>query len=138
MPDSVRIAQYYKMLIPHKPGEGLKVLGTLQKSKVNLLALLAFPQKKGKAQVDLVPSDSKTFNAVAKRSKWKIHGPKTCFLVEGSDRIGGFASHAEKLAKAKINVHATTALCGGAKRFGVILWVKPKHVKKAAKVLGAK
>lgn len=48
MPDSVRIAQYYKMLIPHKPGEGLKVLGTLQKSKVNLLALLAFPQKKAK------------------------------------------------------------------------------------------
>lgn len=41
--------------------------------------------------MDLVPSDSKTFNAVAKRSKWKIHGPKTCFLVEGSDRIGGFA-----------------------------------------------
>lgn len=136
MPDSVRTAQYFKMLVPHKPGEGTQVLERLKKANVNLLALLAFPRGR-QAQIDCVSADPVKFKAAAKRAKWKIKGPKSCFLIEGKDRVGAVAAHAAKLAKAKINIHATAAICGGAGRFGVILWVKPKDVKKAAQVLGA-
>ena len=46
MPNSVHLAKYYKMMIPHKAGQGIKLLEHLQQSKVNLLAFLAFPEKK--------------------------------------------------------------------------------------------
>ena len=41
-----------------------------------------------------------------------------------------------KLGDAKINVTANSAIAAGAGRFGAILWVKPRDVKRAAKVLG--
>jgi predicted amino acid-binding ACT domain protein len=40
------------------------------------------------------------------------------------------------LAEAKINVTASQAIVAGADRFGMILWVKPRDMKKAAKLLG--
>ena len=135
MSNSVQTAQYYKMMVPHKTGQGVKMFEHLQKSKVNLLAFLAFP-KKGKAQVDFVPVDPAKFTAAAKRAKWKIKGPKTCFVIEGKDQIGAFAPYAKKLADAKINIRATAAVTGGSGRCGAILWVDPKDIKKTAEVLG--
>ena len=37
---------------------------------------------------------------------------------------------------AKINMTAVTGLAAGQGRFGAILWVSPRDVKKAAKVFG--
>ena len=45
---------------------------------------------------------------------------------------------ADKLGRAKINVTAMDAASAGGGRFGAILWVKPRDVVRAAKVLGAK
>ena len=42
-----------------------------------------------------------------------------------------------KLTGAKINVTAATGVCAGMGRYGAILWVKPRDVKKAAAALGA-
>ena len=138
MPDSVHLAKYYKMMVPHKAGQGIKLLECLQQSKVNLLAFLAFPEKNGKAQVDCVPVDPAKFTAAAKKAKWNIKGPKTCFVIDDKDQVGAFVPYAEKLAKAKINIRAAAAVRGGAGRCGAILWVNQKDVKKAAKALGAK
>ena len=138
MPDSVHLAKYYKMMVPHKPGQGIKLLECLQQSKVNLLAFLAFPGKNGKAQVDCVPVDPAKFTAAAKKAKWNIKGPKACFVIDDKDQVGAFVPHAAKLAKAKINIRAAAAVRGGAGRCGAILWVNQKDVKKAAKALGAK
>ncbi len=135
MLDTVRTAQYFKVQVPDKPGEAARCLGALEAADVNLLAFLAFPRNR-RSQLDFVPSEPTTFKAFAKEAKWKIQGPKTCFLVEGEDRVGAVASHADILAKAKVNIHATVAVCGGAGRYGVILWVKPKDAKRAAKALG--
>jgi hypothetical protein len=137
MANSVHLAKYYKMKVPHKAGEGIKILEHLQKSKVNLLAFLAFP-KGGKAQVDFVPVDPDKFTAAAEQGKWNIKGPKACFVIDGKDQMGAFAPYAARLAEAKINIRATAAVRGGAGRCGAILWVNQKEVKKAAKVLGAK
>jgi hypothetical protein len=79
MSDSVHLAKYYKMMVPHKAGQGIKLLEHLQQSRVNLLAFLAFPGKNGKAQVDCVPVDPAKFTAAAKKAKWNIKGPKACF-----------------------------------------------------------
>ena len=137
MPNSVHLAKYYKRIVPHKAGQGIKILEHLQKSKVNLLAFLAFPEN-GKAQVDCVPVDSAKFTAAAKKAKWNIKGPKDCFVIDGKDQVGAFVPYAAKLAKAKINIRATAAVRGRAGRCGAILWVNQKDVKKAAKALGAK
>lgn len=137
MAQAVQMAKYYKMMVSHKTGQGLKILGHLQKSKVDLLSLLAFPNK-GKAQVDFVPVDAAKFIAAAKKAKWKIKGPKTCFMIDDKDQPGAFVPYADKLAEAKINIHAIAAVSSGSERCGAILWVDPKDVKKAAKALGAK
>ena len=135
MLDTVRTAQYFKLQVPDRPGEAARCLGELEAADVNLLAFFAFPRNR-RSQLDFVPSDPTAFKAFAKEAKWKIQGPKTCFLVEGEDRVGAVASHADILAEAKVNIHATVAVCGGAGRYGLILWVKPKDAKRAAKALG--
>jgi predicted amino acid-binding ACT domain protein len=65
-----------------------------------------------------------------------MQGPKVCLLVDGDDRAGALADLTELLSSAKINMTAVTGLAAGQGRCGAILWVKPRDVKKAAKVLG--
>ena len=59
------------------------------------------------------------------------------FVIEGEDRVGALVYYGTRLADAKINVTAITAVVAGPGRFGGILWVKPRDVKRAAKTLGA-
>jgi predicted amino acid-binding ACT domain protein len=66
----------------------------------------------------------------------KMQGPKTCLLAEGDDRPGALADVTERLSSAKINMTAVTGLTAGQGRFGAILWVEPRNMKKAAKVFG--
>ncbi len=141
MLDTVRTAQYFRVQVPNKPGEAARFLSVLEGADVNLLAFLAFPSNR-RWQMDFVPEDPTAFKAAAKHAGWKIQGPQTCFLVEGEDRevedrVGAMATYAHRLAIAKVNIHAAAAVRGGAGRYGVILWVKPKDVKKAARALEA-
>jgi hypothetical protein len=135
MADSVRRVEYFKMAVPDKPGEGARALGTLKEAGVNLLAFSGFPRRRG-AQLDFVPADAAAFRRVAKAARWKVTGPKRAFLVSGEDRLGAVAELLGKLAAARINVIATDAVCAG-ERYGVILWVAPRDVNRAAKALGA-
>jgi hypothetical protein len=141
--DNIRTAQYFKVTVPDKPGEGARLLGTLRDAGINLVAFSGFPrarrgQKRG--QIDFVPSDPDSFKAAAKQAKLKVEGPKTCFLVDGDDRPGKGAELMGTLAEAKINVTALQAICTGATngragRYGAIFWVKPRDVKKTEKIL---
>lgn len=136
MADTARVVDYYYIEVPDKPGEGARALGALSAAGVNLMAFHAFPKGR-RSQLDFVPSDGAQFKAAAKQARWKVTGPKKAFLVEGDDRIGAVAQILEKLAGAKVNVTATDAVCAGMGRFGVLLWVAPRDVKKAAQALGA-
>jgi predicted amino acid-binding ACT domain protein len=62
-------------------------------------------------------------------------GPKTGFVIQGDDRTGAVAEVVSKLSEAKINITALQAVAAGAGRYGAILWVKPRDVNKAAKIL---
>jgi hypothetical protein len=135
MADQVRTAQYFKVQIADKPGELAGVLAPLHESGLNLLAVHAFPRNR-RTQVDVVPEDPTAFKNLAKVHRWKMQGPKVCLLVDGDDRAGALADLTELLSSAKINMTAVTGLAAGQGRCGAILWVKPRDVKKAAKILG--
>ena len=135
MNETIRLADYFYLYAPQRPGEAAHVLGTLREAGVNLLALSGFPEGR-RAQVDLVPEDAAALRAVAKKAGWKLTGPKKAFLIMGADRIGAMADVAEKLAAAKINIVSAQAITAGSGLYGAILWVASRDVKRAAKTLG--
>lgn len=135
MADMVRKTQYFKVRVSDKPGVCAGALGALRKSKVNLVAFAGFPRGSG-AQLDFVPSNPAKFRTAVRRAKLKVVGPKTCFVATGKDRPGAVAALVARLAEKKINITAIDAACGGAGRYGAILWVKERDVKKASKALG--
>lgn len=135
MADVIRTAQYFKVQILDKSGELGRTLAPLHEAGVNLLAVHAFPRSR-RTQVDVVPEDPTAFKDQAKKLKWKIQGPKACFLVEGDDRPGALTDLTGQLGSANINLTAVTAVAAGDGRFGAILWVQSWDVKKAAKLLG--
>jgi hypothetical protein len=136
MSEMIRKVDYYYTTATDKPGEGARLFTALKDAGVGLLALHGFPSAR-KTQVDFVPTDPAAFVAAAKSAKIKLSKPKAAFLVEGDDRVGAMAGIMAKLSGAKINVTAVTGVCAGMGRYGAILWVKPRDVKKAAAALGA-
>lgn len=136
MADTVRMVEYFYVTAPQKPGVGAALLNELRQAGVNLLALSGFPSGRG-AQIDFVPEDAAAFRAAARKARWKVTGPKRAFLIAGDDRPGAVADLLQRLADAKINVTAVDAACAGGGRYGAILWVAPRDVTRAARVLGA-
>jgi hypothetical protein len=134
MADTVRLVEYFYMTAPQKPGAGAAILNELRRAGVNLLAFSGFPAGRA-AQIDFVPEDAAAFRAAAKAAKWKLTGPKKAFLIAGDDRPGAVADLLQKLGDARINVTAVDAACAGAGRYGAILWVAPRDVTRAARVL---
>lgn len=136
MADTISRVDYFYILVPNKPGEGARRLATLREAGVNLLAFSGFPEGR-QAQMDFVPQDAAAFRQIARREKWKVTGPKRAFLASGDDRVGAVEEIVRKLADAGIGLVAMDAVCAGAGRYGAILWVPPRDVARAAKVLGA-
>jgi len=134
--DIVRKIHYFKIEAADRPGEGARVLSIFLEAGVNLLGFTGFPQGR-KAQIDFIPEDTAAFQAAAKRAKLKIGAKKVGFLIQGDDRIGAIAELMSRLSASRINVTAIDALCTGDGRYGALLWVKPRDVKKAAQVLNA-
>src|SRR5439155_10313204 len=134
MADEIQRVQYFYTEVSDKPGEGLKVLNDLRDEGVNLSAFVAFPKGR-RAQLDFVPVDQAAFKTAAKKAKVRLIGPKTTFLVKGDERTGAVADTVTKLSGAGINITALHVITAGAGRYGAILWVKPRDVNKAAKVL---
>jgi hypothetical protein len=136
MADTIRAVDYYYTTAPDKAGEGARLLGVFRSAGVSFLALIAFPESR-RSQLDFVPADPAAFLATAKAAKIKVSRPKKVFLIEGDDRVGALHDTMAKLAGANINVTAFAAVTASAGRYGAMLWVKPRDVKKAAAALGA-
>ncbi|MBI5096589.1 MAG: ACT domain-containing protein [Nitrospirae bacterium] len=136
MADTIRKVAYYKVEVPNRPGEGVRLLGALREAGVNLLAFTGFPNGR-KAQIDFIPEDEAAFKKAAKGAGLKVGAKKSCFLVQGEDRVGAVADILSILAAAKINVTAVDAIVAGGGRYGVILWVKSEAVAKTKRLLRA-
>jgi hypothetical protein len=133
MAESVRLVDYFYVTVPNKAGEGARLLDALRREGVNLLAFSAFPERR-KSQADFIPEDSAAFRRAAKKAKWKVTGPKKVFLLQGDDRVGLLAEVVGALAGAKINITALDAISVHG-RYGALLWVAPKDLKKAQKAI---
>lgn len=134
---SVRKASYYSMKVSQRPGSGAQLLAALKTAKVNLLAFTGFPEGGG-AQVDFVPQDNAKFVKAARKAKLKISSRKTVFLAQGNDKVGALTRILGRLAKAKVNLVALSAVTAGKRRYGMLFWVKPKDVAKASRALKAR
>ena len=138
MADTVRKVRYSYVMVPNRAGTGAAVLARLRAAGVDLVAYSGFPASGGKAQIDLVTDDLAGLRRAAKAGGWRLSAVKKGFLVQGDDRAGAVHRHLQKLAVAKVSVVAADAVAAGRGRYGMILWVKPKDYRRAAKVLRAK
>jgi hypothetical protein len=138
MSDRVKKVSYAYVMVPNRPGQGVKVLDALRKENVDLTAFSAFPARGGNTQVDLVVDDMSALRRVARRSGWRLSKVKKAFQIQGADRLGAVHRQLAKLAAAKISVTAADAVGAGMGRYGMILWVKQKDYARAARALGAR
>jgi hypothetical protein len=137
MPDQIKRIDYFYTTVPDKPGEGARILTTLQAAGVNLIGISAFPHGARRSQLDLIPEDTAAFTRAARAAKLKLSTKKSGFLIQGEDRPGAVADAVARLAEAGINVSSVQVFCAGAGRYGGMLWVKAPDLRKAAKALGA-
>jgi prephenate dehydratase len=133
--DTIRKADYFSLDVPHKPGEGARLLAALRDAGVNLTAFTAFPSGR-RAQVDFIPEDSAAFKMAARKLGIRAGPRKTVFIVQGDDRPGAIAELCEKVARAGINMIAMDAVAAANGRYAGMFWVAPGDVRKAAKALG--
>jgi hypothetical protein len=138
MADTIKKVEYCYATVDDRPGEGARVLDSLKKGGVNLLAFHAFPTGGGKAQLDFVAQDAAKLAGAADKAGIKVSARKTVFWIDGQDRPGALAEILAKLSAAKINATAVDAVCSSGGRFGALLWVKPGDIEKAASALEAK
>ena len=138
MTDRVKKVSYCHVKVPNRAGQGEHMLGALREAGVNLLAHSGFPIGRRRAQLDFVPDDMAAFHKVALENNWRVSKVKKAFLITGTDRVGAAHRHFQKLAEAKVNITAADAMMAGKGRYGMILWVKPKSYRRAARVLKAK
>ena len=134
----VRKVSYVDLRVPARAGQGAKVLGALSQAGVNLLGVTGFPERGGKAQIDLMTNDLAAVRRVAKKQGWRISKAKKGFVIQGRDRVGAVYPHVKKLADKKINVTAVDAVSAGKGQFGMLLFVKPKDYARAARALTAR
>ncbi len=137
MSDKVKRVKYFHVEVRDQPGEGFRVLSVLKEHGVTLLNCTAFPLRRGKAKVTMVPAESEAFLRALGASGIAVSAAKDAFLIQGEERPGAVAEQLKKLADSGINVTACNATIAEGGTFGMILWVSPRDVDAAAKALGA-
>ena len=134
---SIRKAEYYTTKVSQRPGAGAKLLAALKAARVNLLAFHGFPERGG-AQVDFFPQNGARFRRAAAKAGVRVSKRKTAFLVQGADRVGALTGALGRLAAARINLVALSAVTAGRGRYGMLFWVRPKDVARAARAVRAR
>lgn len=129
-------AEYFHATVRDRPGEAYSLLSQLAASKVNLLAFSAIPMGEEHTQLILFPEDGNLLVRVAAERRIVLSGPQFAFFIRGDDKLGALTDVHEQLARAQINVFASSGVTADCGRFGYILYVRPADFEKAAAVLG--
>jgi len=136
MPDVIRRVDYFNTTIRDRPGEGYKLLAQLAELGLNLLAFTAVPIGPSRTQLTLFPEDSGRMVAAASRAGMTLDGPHPAFLVQGDDQLGALASIHQDLARAHVNIYASSGVTDGRGCFGYLIYVRPEDCDRAAEALG--
>jgi hypothetical protein len=137
MADTVRKVDYFSIKVPNTPAKAFGVLSTLVSSGIDLLACIGVPKGR-RAQIDVVPTDSRRFKTAVKKAGLSFTPEKSGFIIQGRDRPGALSEHLKKLGDKEINVTGIDSMSAGESRWGAIIWVEDAAVVKAARVLGAR
>ena len=137
MADTVRKVEYFSIQVPDAPAKAFGVLSLLVSSGINLLGCSGV-QRGRRAQIEVIPEDTRRFKNAVKKAGLKFTPEKSGFLIQGSDRRGALAEHLSKLGAKGINVTGIDALSAGEGRWGAIIWVDEDAVRSASRVLGVK
>lgn len=138
MADRVRKVNYCYVTVPHRAGQGVRVLKAIADAKIDLRAMVGFPSRGGKAQLDFVADRLGAIRRLAARNGWKVSRSKRAFLVQGDDKPGAVYRHLKRLADARVSVTASAGVAAGGGRYGMILWVKPGDYARASRALKAR
>jgi prephenate dehydratase len=137
MADEITRVDYYMGLVPNKAGEGARVLRIFTDAGINLTGFLGYPKTARNSEVVFIV-DEKTppLASIAKKAGLALGKKQKAFFTTGEDRPGAVTETMSRLAAAGINVMSCHAMCAGAGRYGALVVVDWKHLRKAAKALG--
>src|ERR1700687_1452108 len=137
MADTIRKVDYFSILVSNTPAKAFGGLSTLLSSGIDLVACIGVPRGR-RAQIDVVPVDTRRFKSAIKKAGLSFTPKKAGFMVQGRDRPGALSEHLKKIGDKKINVTGIDSLSAGEGRWGAIIWVEDEAVLKAARALGAR
>lgn len=136
MTDTIAKVERFSVDVPHQAGEGARLLAVLSAAKVNLIAAWGYPlASSGPARMELVPADPAALRDALKKAKIKAKRECAVFHITGRDKVGALGAALATLCEKGINIYALQATSSGGKYGGVIM-VDSKDVRKAAKALG--
>ena len=137
MADVIARVDYYMGIIPNKVGEGARILQAFTGAGINFTGFLGYPKTARNAEVILVVEEKTLpLAGIAKKAGLALGKKQRGFFVNGEDRLGAVTEIAGKLSAAGINIVSVHAMCAGAGRYGALVTVDSKDLRKAAKSLG--
>jgi hypothetical protein len=132
----IRKAEYFYTMVEDQPGEAYKILNSLAKLGVNLLAFTAVPIGPTRTQFSIFPDDQGKLKEAAREAGFRVDGPHPALLVQGDDELGALTDIHKKLSLANINVYAANGVSDGEGSFGYLIYIRLEQFDKALSILG--
>jgi len=128
---TIRAVDYFSTTVQDQPGEAYKLLSQLAELGIDLLAFTAVPIGPSRAHLTLFADDDERLLEAARRANLALDGPTPALLVQGDDSLGALAHVHEKLARAEVNVYASSAVTDGHGSYGYVIYVRPDEFERA-------